>query len=84
MSEQLTVTNYIVRRHAREGIADCFSAEGDFAFNGGLLDAALGSSRDSRTGLLHRGRRRPIDGDRTSQCAQLSSHRSATGARRSD
>ena len=43
-----------------------------------------GSSRDRRTGLLHRGRRRPIDGDRTSLCTQLSNHRSATGARRSD
>jgi TPP-dependent 2-oxoacid decarboxylase len=41
MSEQLTVTDYIVRRLASEGIADCFGAEGDFALNGGLLDAAL-------------------------------------------
>jgi hypothetical protein len=41
MSEQLTATDYIVRRRAREGIADCFGAERNFAFNGRLLDAAL-------------------------------------------
>ena len=38
---QPTVADYIVARLAREGITDCFGVAGDFAFNGGLLDAAL-------------------------------------------
>jgi hypothetical protein len=35
MSEQLTVADYVVRRLARERIADCFGVTGDFGFNGG-------------------------------------------------
>jgi hypothetical protein len=35
MSEQLTVADYVVRRLAREGIADCFGVAGAFGFSGG-------------------------------------------------
>src|SRR5260370_28136087 len=41
MNEQPTVADYIVRRLAREGIADCFGVAGDFAFT--LCDAVARS-----------------------------------------
>src|SRR3954466_1594232 len=41
MSEQPTVADYVVRRLAREGIADCFGVAGDFAFK--LCDAVARS-----------------------------------------
>src|SRR6201998_1259684 len=41
MSERPIVADYIVRRLAREGIADCFGVAGDFAFK--LCDAVARS-----------------------------------------
>src|SRR3954465_2370024 len=41
MSERQTVADYVVRRLAREGIADCFGVAGDFAFK--LCDAVARS-----------------------------------------
>src|SRR3954465_15741504 len=45
MREQPTVADYVVRRLAREGIADCFGVAGDFAFQ---IDDAVARSEAIR------------------------------------